>query len=158
LHRRQGRPDVRGEHRRPEVQLRANRKEKVGWLAAAKTTLPLSNATLDWLNRLCVAQHCTSTILVYPASARALGAADGAYFAARTAACVKQVGAVGLEPAHAHPVGHGEPGENLAALGVDAADLALVALHGAVPELAIDPSHPGDEAVGLDGAQDCAGL
>ena len=41
---------------------------------------------------------------------------------------------------------------------VDAADVALVAFPGAVPQLAVDPGHAGDEAVGLDGAQDGAGL
>ena len=55
------------------------------------------------------------------------------------------------------PARHLQALEHLAALRVDAAQLALVALPGAVPQLAVDPGHAGDEAVGLDRAQDRAG-
>jgi len=50
------------------------------------------------------------------------------------------------------PRGISSPLEHGAALRVDSADLALVAFPGAVPQLAVDPGHAGDEAVGLDGA------
>ena len=43
-------------------------------------------------------------------------------------------------------------------LRIDAPQIALVAFPGAVPELAVDPGDAGDEAVGLDGAQDRAGF
>src|SRR5260221_9945500 len=36
--------------------------------------------------------------------------------------------------------------------------LAFVTFPGAVPELSVDPGHAGDEAVGLDGAQNRPGL
>src|SRR5271169_237847 len=91
-------------------------------------------------------------------STHALGAAHGAYFAARTPAGVKQVGTIGLEPRYRDAFGHGEPGQNLAALGGDVADLALVAFPCAMPEFAVDPRHSRDEAVRLDRAQDRARL
>src|ERR1700682_2391389 len=37
---------------------------------------------------------------------------------------------------------------------IDSPQIALVTLPGAVPELSVDPGDPGDEAVGLDRAQD----
>ena len=43
-------------------------------------------------------------------------------------------------------------------LGIDAPHVALVALPGAVPELAVDPGDAGDEAIGLDGAEHGSGL
>ena len=84
--------------------------------------------------------------------------AHGADLAARAAAAIEEVGAVGLEAADAGAARHLQPLEHGAALRVDAADVALVAFPGAVPQLAVDPGHAGDEAVGLDGAQDGAGL
>ena len=39
--------------------------------------------------------------------------------------------------------------ENLARLGIDAADIAAVAVPGGVPQLAVDPGDAGDEAVGI---------
>ena len=42
--------------------------------------------------------------------------------------------------------------------GIDAADVALVALPRAVPQLAVDPGDAGDETVRLDRAKDGAGL
>ena len=42
--------------------------------------------------------------------------------------------------------------------GIDAADVALVAFPGAVPQLAVDPRHAGDKPIGFDGAQNGAGL
>src|SRR4051812_46331145 len=47
---------------------------------------------------------------------------------------------------------------NGAGLRVDAADLALIGFPGRVPELAIDPADAGHVAVGIDGAQDLAGV
>src|SRR5664279_1502022 len=86
-----------------------------------------------------------------------LGTAHGADLAAAAAAGIEEVGAVGLEPAHGGARRHGQPVEHGAALRVDAADLALVAFPGAVPQLATGPGHAGDEAVRLDGAQHRAG-
>src|SRR5262245_54307751 len=75
-------------------------------------------------------------------------------FAATPAAAEEPVGAVGLQPRHAHARRHLEPFQHLTRARIDAPQLALVAFPGAVPEPAIDPGDPGDVAVGLDGAQD----
>ena len=56
------------------------------------------------------------------------------------------------------PGRHLEPLQHLARFGIDSPQIALVAFPGAVPELAVDPGHPGDEAVGLDGAKNRPGL
>src|SRR5262249_4524561 len=45
-----------------------------------------------------------------------------------------------------------------AALRVDVAQVAFVALPGGVPEFAVDPGHPGDEAAARDGTQDRTGV
>src|SRR5574341_291984 len=87
----------------------------------------------------------------------AFRALDGAHLAARAAAAVEELGPVGLEPADEGAAGHAQPLEHRAALRVDVAQLALVAFPGAVPELAVDPGHAGDEAVRFDGAQHLAG-
>src|SRR6187551_237265 len=81
------------------------------------------------------------------------GTAHGADLAALAAACIEEVGAVGLEPAHAGACGHLESIEHGAALGIDATDLAGVAFPRAVPQLAVDPGHAGHEAVRFDRAQ-----
>src|SRR5262249_46304971 len=41
---------------------------------------------------------------------------------------------------------------------IDSPQIALVPFPGTVPELAVDPSDPGDEALGLDGAKNRASL
>src|SRR3546814_3714748 len=48
--------------------------------------------------------------------------------------------------------------EDLAAVGVDAAQFTFVTFPGAVPEVAIDPAHAGDETVRFDRAQDLAAV
>src|SRR5450432_71672 len=100
------------------------------WRRIRPPSMPLGQATRAALRAV------TSTL--------ALGAAHRAHFAARTAARVKQVGAIGLEARHRDAFGHGEPGQNLAALGVDVADVALIAFPCAMPELAVDPRHSRD--------------
>src|SRR5882762_7537569 len=102
--------------------------------------------------------HATRAVLRALTSTHALGTAHGAHFAGRTAAGVKQVRAIGLETRHPNAFGHGEPGQNLAALGVDVADVALVTFPCAMPECPVDPRHSRDEAVRLDRAQDRARL
>src|SRR5207244_11153834 len=82
----------------------------------------------------------------------------GADLSARSAAAIEQVCPVGLEPADDGATRHLQALEHSAALWVDSADVALVAFPGAVPQLAVDPGHAGDKAVGLDGAQNGAGL
>src|SRR5512141_397199 len=86
----------------------------------------------------------------------AFRAPHGTDLSTRAAAAIKQVCAVGLEPADADAGRHLEPFEHGAVLWVDTADLAAVVVPGAVPQLAVDPGHARDEAVGFDGAQDVA--
>src|SRR6266850_8602753 len=84
--------------------------------------------------------------------------ADGAHLAARGAAAEEQVLTVGLEPADGDARGHLQALEDFAVLRIDAPDLALFALHRAVPELAVDPGNAGDETIRLDRLEDGAGL
>src|SRR4029453_18771610 len=73
---------------------------------------------------------------------------------AAAAATVEPVAAIGLEPRHAGAGRHLEPFQDLAGLRIDAPHVALVAFPGAVPQLAVGPGDAGDDAIGLDGAQD----
>ena len=70
------------------------------------------------------------------------------------------IAAIGLEPRHAHPGRHLELLEDLSGLRIDSPKIALVTFPGAVPELSVDPGDSGDEAVGLDGAENrpCCGI
>src|SRR4029078_5447770 len=65
--------------------------------------------------------------------------------------------AVGLESADEGAARHLQSLEHGAVLRVDPADIAFVAFRGRVPKLAVDPGDAGDEAVGLDAANDRAG-
>jgi len=70
------------------------------------------------------------------------------------------IAAIGLEPRNAHSGRHIEPLHDLSRPGIDPPQIALVTFPGAVPELSVDPRDPGDEAVGLDRAQNrpCLGI
>jgi hypothetical protein len=72
---------------------------------------------------------------------------------ARPSSAEEPIAAIGLEPRHAHSGRHLERLEDLARSWIDSPQLALVTFPGAVPELTVDPGHPGDEAVGLDRAE-----
>ena len=48
--------------------------------------------------------------------------------------------------------------QDLSRSRIDSPHIALVTFPGAVPELAVDPGDPGDDAVGLDGAKNCPRL
>src|SRR5476649_1050779 len=86
------------------------------------------------------------------------GSADDSHLAAASAPAEEPIAAIGLESRHAHAGRHLEPLQLLACFRIDAPQIALVAFPGAVPELAVDPGHSGDEALGFDGAEDRAGL
>jgi hypothetical protein len=73
------------------------------------------------------------------------------------AAAEQPIASVGLESADRDPGRHREPGLDRAGVRIDAADLAVVAFPHAVPQLAVDPGHAGDVAVGLQRPQDRAG-
>ena len=88
------------------------------------------------------------------------GPADGPHRPAASASAEEPVAAIGFEPRHARPGRHLEPLQDLSGSRIDPPQIALVPFPGAVPELAVDPGHPGDEAVGFDGAQNrpCLGI
>ena len=79
--------------------------------------------------------------------------AHGADLAGRPATAIERVRSVALEPADVGACRHREALEHGAALRIDATQLALVALPGAVPELSVHPGDPGDEAVRVERAQ-----
>ena len=78
--------------------------------------------------------------------------------AAAAAAAKEAIATIGFESRHGRAGRHRDCVEHLAASRIDTPHLALIALPGAVPEFAVDPGDAGDEAVGLDGAKDRAGL
>ena len=86
------------------------------------------------------------------------GSADGSHLPAPFASAEEEVAAIGLEPRHVQAGRHIEPLHDLSRSSIDSPQVALVAFPGGVPELAVDPGDPGDEAVGLDGAENRPGL
>src|SRR5262245_11543066 len=86
------------------------------------------------------------------------GPADGSHLAAVSASAEELIAAIGFEPRHGSALRHLDPFQHLSRLRIDAPEIALVAFPGAVPQLAIDPGDAGDEAVGVDGAEDRSGL
>src|SRR5262249_19157569 len=87
-----------------------------------------------------------------------IGTADGSHLAAVAAAAEELIAAVGFEPRHGDAGRHLDPLQDLARLRIDAPQVTLIAFPGAVPHLAVDPGHAGDEAIGVDGANDRSGL
>src|SRR5687768_16324974 len=71
---------------------------------------------------------------------------------------VEPIATIGLEHRHAHALGHLEALEHFAGPRVDSPNVILVAFPRAVPELSVHPGDSGDEAVGLDRAQDLPGV
>src|ERR1700676_1039185 len=88
------------------------------------------------------------------------GPADGSHLPAASASAEKLIAAIGLEPRHAYSRRHLEALQGLSGSRIDPPQIALVTFPGAVPELAVDPGDPGDEAVRLDGAKNrpCLGI
>src|ERR1700692_1673780 len=80
------------------------------------------------------------------------------HLAAASAAAEEPIGAIGLEPRHAHARRHVELLQNLAGFGIDAPQIALVTFPGAMPELAVDPGHSSDDPAAFDGAKDTSGF
>ena len=85
------------------------------------------------------------------------GPANGSHLSAASASAEELIAAIGLEPRHAYARRHLEPLQDLSCLRIDSPQLGLITFPGGVPELPIDPTHPGDEAVGLDGAKNRLG-
>src|SRR5215510_15513821 len=86
------------------------------------------------------------------------GSADRSHLPGASASAEELVAAIGLEPRHTRSTWHLEPLQDLSGSRIDAPHIALVTFPGAVPELAVDPGDPGDDAVRLDGAKDRARL
>src|SRR5581483_4883149 len=84
--------------------------------------------------------------------------AHGPHLAAACTAAEEPVAAVGFQARHAHAGRHRAALQHLPRSRVDPPELARVVLPGTVPELAVDPRDPGDEAAARDGAQDRPGL
>src|SRR6516225_8927262 len=87
-----------------------------------------------------------------------LGPADGPHPPAPSSSAEELLAPIGLEPRNLHPGRHLEALQDLSRSRIDSPQIALVAFPGAVPELSVDPSDPGDEAVGLDRAENRPGL
>src|SRR5258706_13396483 len=86
------------------------------------------------------------------------GPTDGPHLAGLGAAAEESVATVGLEPGNAHSGRHLETLQDLTRLRIDSPQFALLAFPGAVPEFAVDPGDPGNEAVGLDRAKNRPGF
>src|SRR6266496_4726458 len=124
------------------------------------------------LTRCCLRRYCqeqrfgsalfapsgTLVLLLWFGRGASPGSADGSHLPAASASAEEPIAAIGLEPRHTHSRRHLELLQDLSRSRIDPPQIALVAFPGAVPELAVDPGDPGDEAVGLDGAKNRPGL
>src|SRR5262249_11145400 len=86
------------------------------------------------------------------------GPTDGSHLPAISASTKELIAAIGLEARHAYSGRHLELLQDLSGPRIDPPQIALVPFPSAVPELAVDPGDPGDEAVRLDGAENRPGL
>src|SRR5262245_49706552 len=95
-------------------------------------------------SRACVAyRKCLST---HPGSS-IFGSPHSPHLAALPAAAEESIATIGLESRDAGSRRHLELLQHLACSRIDAPQFALVVFPGAVPQLAIDPGHAGDETV-----------
>jgi hypothetical protein len=88
------------------------------------------------------------------------GSADSSHLPAASASAEELIAAIGLEPRHGHSGRHVEVLQDLSRSRIDSLQVAFVTFPGAVPQLAVDPGDPGDEAGALDGAKNrpCLGI
>src|SRR5688572_17222862 len=86
------------------------------------------------------------------------GPAHRTQFSRSATAAEETVLAVGLEARHRDARRQLKCLEHLAALRIDATQLAFVALPGGMPHLAVDPGDASDKTIRLDGAQDLSGF
>ena len=70
----------------------------------------------------------------------------------------KLIVAIRLEAGNVHTRGHVELLQHFPGLWIDLSQIAFLAFPCGVPKLSIDPSDPGDEAVGLDCAKNRPGV
>src|SRR3954470_10968155 len=86
------------------------------------------------------------------------GTADRPHIAAISTSAEEAIAAIGFQARDYGPRGQVELLQHLARLRIDPPDVAILAFPGPVPELAVDPRHPGHEALALDGAEHRPGL
>src|SRR5215831_1391599 len=86
--------------------------------------------------------------------------ADGSHFATLPSPAEELIAAIGLEPGYVRSGRHIESLQNFSCFGIDSSHITFIAFPGAVPELSVDPGDTGDEAVGLDDAENraCFGI
>jgi hypothetical protein len=82
-----------------------------------------------------------------------LGPADGSHLPALSSAAEELIATNGLEPQHTHSGPYLEPFQDLSRSRIDSSHVALITFPCALPELAVNPGDPGDQAVGLVGAK-----
>ena len=129
-----------------------------------RTTVVMSNGRLVWL----AGTFSTAGQLAPPIAfwRRTTGRrasprpADSSHLPAPFASAKEQIAAIGLQPRHAGSGWHLKPVEDFAGAGIDSPHIAFVAFPSTVPQLPVDPSNTGDEAIGLDGAKNrsCGGI
>ena len=90
---------------------------------------------------------------MHPRLSGSLRPADGPHLAATATAAKEPIPAIGLEPRNAYTSGHLQTLQHFSGLRINPPHIALLAFHGGVPELSVDPADTGDESVGLDGAE-----
>ena len=93
-----------------------------------------------------------------PSCGAPLGPSDSPHLPAPASAAKELIAAIGLESRNARPGRHLETLQDLTRSRIDSPQIALITLPGPVPEISIDPSNSGDEAIGLDGAENRPGL
>src|SRR5260221_3116173 len=68
-----------------------------------------------------------------------LGATNGAHFATRATSEIEEIAAVTFQASDEDALGHDEALQSLAGVQIDAADVALLVLPMAMPQVAVDP-------------------
>ena len=85
---------------------------------------------------------------------------DGPDLAGLSSAAEELISAIRLEPGNVDSTRHLKRLKNFAGSRIDSPQVALFTFPGGVPQFSLDPSDPGDETIGLDGAKDgpCIGV
>src|SRR6185312_11346848 len=132
----------------------AKKSTKRVWRSAGsrRSPGPETSSSTSIATTRCAAETAAAQIGASP------GPAHGPHLAAPAAAAEEAVGAIGFEARHRRAGRHSEPLQHLAALRIDAPEIALLAFPCRVPELAVEPGDAGDEAARFDGAENGAGI
>jgi hypothetical protein len=139
------------------------------WVNSGSGSLALENdafdpfvilPTADIRERSCSRLLARSPLFLRLGRRASPGTADGSHLPAAAASAEELIAAIGLEPRHTHSRRHLELLQDLSRSRIDPPQVALVAFPSAVPELAVDPGDPGNNAVGFDGAKNgsCFGI